>query len=130
GTPCGFAHIGGGSNQTLLDPAIARDGGQYTMASGLVCVEDQLAVGGEARAFIDGSRGEHLHLARGEILRRDREAATVAAHERKALAVRERPRGNVVAAIERHALDGAAADIEPVDLRAAAAVRREQDRLA
>ena len=37
---------------------------------------------------------------------------------------------NVVRPVERHPLDGTAAKIQPVDLRTAAAVRREQQRLA
>ena len=45
-----------GGDEALLDATVARDGGQYTTPSGLVRVEDELAVGREARAFVDRAR--------------------------------------------------------------------------
>ena len=128
--PGRFAHVGRRRDEPLLHASVARNCGQCTTPPDLVCVEDQLAVGRDARRFVARSGRQHLHLPRREILRRDLEAAAVAAHERKALAVGKRPRRDVVAAVEREPLDGVAAQRQAVDLRTAAAIGREQQRLA
>ena len=77
-----------------------------------------------------GPGRQHLHLPRREILDRDHEAPAVATHEHEALAVRRGVRRDVVAAVERHSLDGARGDRQPVDLRRAAAIGGEQQRPA
>src|SRR6478672_10937010 len=51
-TPRGLAHVRCGRDQPLLDAAVAGDGGQYTTASRLGCVQDELAVRRNARAFV------------------------------------------------------------------------------
>ena len=73
---------------------------------------------------------KHLYLARREILDRQIEAAAVAAHEYESPAIGQMPRRHVVAAIEGHPLDCAAAERQPVDLRRAATVGGEEDRPA
>ena len=68
----------------------------------------ELPIGRDARAFVERALRQHLHLARRVVLDRDLEAAAVAAHEHEALAVGQRARRHVVAAVEREALDRAA----------------------
>src|SRR4030095_11352617 len=93
-------------------------------------VDDQLRIRRDARALVQRTLRQRLHLARRVILDRDREAAAVAFHEHEALAVRRGPRRDVPVALEREPLDAVGGEIEAIDLRGAAAVRREQDVLA
>src|SRR5207237_7054607 len=109
----------------LLYATVAGDGGQYTTASALVCVDDELAVRRDARAQIVGTVGQYLHLARRVIHQRDLISIGGAVHERESLAVGQRPRRHIVIAVERQSLDGASADACAIDLRRAAAGRRE-----
>src|SRR5204863_4503824 len=104
--------------------------GQYTTRSTLRRVQDQLAVGRNRRRLVEIALRQHLHLARSEVLDRQVEAAAFAAYEYESLAVGQMPRRNIVVAFEGHPFDAPAAKREPVDLRAAAAIRREQNRAA
>src|SRR6266545_631195 len=127
--PRGLAHIACRGSKPLLHATVAGDRGQYTTPSIPGRVQDQLAIGRDRRRFVARSLRQYLHLSRREILDRDVEAAAVAAHENKSLAVGQMPRRHVIAAVESHPLDRPVAERQPVDLRAAAAVRREQDGL-
>src|SRR5665213_3622387 len=124
--PGGLANIKGRRGQALLYAAITRHGGQCTTAAALVRVEDHPAVGRDRRTFVVGTLRQHLRLSCRVIHDRDFKPSAIAADVHYAFAIRQRARGNVVAAVERHALDGAAGDVDPVDLRRAAAVGGEQ----
>src|SRR5450432_2536057 len=124
--PRGFANIARGRGQSLFDTTVAGDCGQYTTASGLRCVDDQLAVRCDARRFVERTLGQDLHLPRREILQGNVESTAVAADEHESSPVGEIPRRNIVAAVVGHPLDRAAAERQPVDLGAAAAVGGKQ----
>src|ERR1700682_45761 len=128
--PRGLAHVARGRGQSLLDTTVAGDCGQYTTAPGFRRVDDQLAVGCDARRFVERALGQDLHLPRREILQRDIESSAVATHEHESSAVGKTPWRNVVAAVVGHPLDRAAAERQPVNLRAGAAARRKQYRPA
>ena len=78
---------------------------RYATAPTFARIDDQLAVGRDARAFVVRPLRQHLHLPRRVIERRDLEPPAVAAHEHEALAVGQWARRHVVAAVERQALD-------------------------
>src|ERR1019366_6562405 len=128
--PRGLANVARGRGQTLLDTTVAGDCGQYTTASGLRRVDDQLAIGCDARRFVERALSQDLHLPRREVLQCDVESPAVAAHEHESFAVGKVPRRNVVAAVVGHPFDRAAAERQPVNLRAAAAVGSKQYRPA
>src|SRR3954451_20712232 len=107
-SPGRFAHIAGGRSQSLLDSAVARDGGQYTTAPHLGCVEDHLAVRRDAGRFVEWPLGQQLHLSTREVLQRKVESVAIAAHEHEPLAIGEMSRRHVVATVVGHALDRAA----------------------
>src|SRR5512135_2997411 len=115
--PGGLAHVDRWRDEPLLYAAVAGDRGQRPAPPCFVRVDDHLAVGGNAGALVPGPRGQHLHLARREIERRDLEAAILPVHEHDALAVGERTRRHVVAAVEGEPLDLARQEIRPLDLR-------------
>src|SRR5450631_3407826 len=127
-TPGGLAYIACRRGQSLLDASIAGDCGQYTTASNLGRVDDELAVWCDARRFVERALGEHLHLPCREILQRDVETIAVAPHEDETLVVGQMSRRDVVAAFVGHALDRARGERQTINLQTAAAVRGEQDR--
>src|SRR5436305_14244388 len=89
--PRGLAHVARGRGQSRLDTAVAGDCGQYTTAPSLRRVDDQLAVGCDARRFVERALGQDLHLPRREILQRDVESPAVAAHEHEPPAIGKVP---------------------------------------
>src|SRR4051794_38646264 len=104
-SPSGLAHLGRRRDEPLFHTTIDGDRRKDAAASAFTRIDDQLAVRGNARAFIARAGRQHLHLARRVIERRDLKPATVAAHEHYALAVRQWTRRDVVGAVEREALD-------------------------
>src|ERR1700682_4182091 len=128
--PRGLAPVARGRGQSLLDTTVAGDCGQYTTAPGLRRVDDQLAVGCDARRFVERALGQDLHLPRREILQRDIESSAAATQKHEPAPVGKIPWRTVVAAVVGHPLDRAAAERQPVNLRAAAAVRGKQYRPA
>src|SRR5438094_2044368 len=61
GAPGGLAHIGPRRQQTRLDLAIEGGGHQYVAALRSRRIDDELAVGRKARAFVVGAVGQRLH---------------------------------------------------------------------
>src|SRR5688572_24059681 len=51
-SPHRFAHIGAGGQEAGLDAAIERGGHQHVASLGLRGIDDELAVGSEARTFV------------------------------------------------------------------------------
>ena len=92
--------VAGETRRCLTRPSVDT-AAKYTTPPLFVRVDDELAVRRDARALVERPLRQHLHLARREVLRRDLEAAAVAAHEHEALAVGQRTRRDVVAAVER-----------------------------
>src|SRR6185295_1620959 len=124
-SPNRFAHVLAGGQQLGADAAVERGGHQHVAALRARGVDDQLAIGREARALVLDRIAHGAHRATGQVERHDLELAAVAVHVGDGATVRADRRADVVAAVERDALGIAAAGRDAVDLRAAAAVADE-----
>src|SRR3989304_609330 len=128
--PHRFACIAALREHTPLATPVAGHGRQYTTFARLTGKHDQLAVGCEAGPFFPTAFGEDFHLPGLKILYGNVKLATDEMSEYETFAVRTVARRKVGTLAKRHALLHPALHRHTVDLRAAAAIRGEQQILS
>src|ERR1035437_2714095 len=125
-SPHRFARIAALRKHMLLDATIAGHGRQYTTTACITGEQDKLAVGCKAGLFLPSTLGEHLHLSRLEVLHRNVKSATAQMREYKGFAIRVVTRRITGTGGKGQALRRPAFNRHAINLRAAAAIRCEQ----
>src|SRR6056297_951259 len=128
--PDRFPHVAAGGGEPLLHRAVHGDRGQHAPLALPRGIDQRGAVGREIRRLVQPAIGQHLEQIVLQVVHRDAEIAPVVVDDRELAAVRRYPRARIIAALEGHATGIAAVDVDPVDLRPAAAVRGEIDGFA
>src|SRR6266436_1288787 len=130
--PCWFLQFPLARHQALLYPAIGTDQGQHAAPAVAARIDDLRAVRRITWANVKMTLGEYLDIAApAKIHGRYAVAAVFLGDERQLRLIRRQPWPRVVAALKREAPRLVAAlSADPVDLRAARAIRREIQALA
>src|SRR6056297_4159990 len=128
--PDRFAHVAAGGGEPLLHRAVHGDRGQHATVALPRGIDQRGSVGREIRRLVQPAIGQHLEQIVLQVEYRNAVVAPVVVDDGELAAVRRYPRARIIAALERHAAGIATAGVDPVDLRAAAAIRREIDGVA
>ena len=88
------------SRELLPSSAIAGHCGQYSSSANLGCVENHLAIRGNAGGFVEPRISERPHLPGRDVLYRNIEAIPIAVNKGETFTIRAVLRAYVVAALK------------------------------